>query len=139
MRRIKGFTLLESLIVLTIFITLAFVGSIQLDHYRQELLFAQSITRFKSSLMQAGRRATITHDLIRINHKAEESSVVFEGTPYLQRINLDEGTKMSAIHDLLISRNGMISPKTVTFSDGAHEKTVKIQMTWGRMIDEEKD
>lgn len=134
MRRIKGFTLIESLIALAIFCSLFFVGSLQLESYREKIIFEKSVQEFEMALSQACRRAAINHEQVTVNFHPTDNELRIVGTTYHRSLYFDQAISLSIFNDYQISASGSAPPKTFKISSKEKSKKIKMQMSWGRMI-----
>ena len=73
-----------------------------------------------------------------ISYFEKSSLLTFKGTMknnYDRTLRINKKIKIHNLTNLQISKNGTISPKIITVSDGNKSRKIKIQMTWGRAID----
>ncbi|MBW0440810.1 type II secretion system protein, partial [Lactobacillus gasseri] len=54
----------------------------------------------------------------------------------VSKVYLNRHVRVYNFNNLYISNRGTISPRTITVKSGSKEKKIKIQMTWGRMVEE---
>lgn len=132
-----AFTIWEAVITLVIVCSLAILGSVYLHELRSRIVFEQSVAIFKKNLEQAGKYAVINRADLRLDYYPEDHELTIMGEDYYRKVKFDDQLKISALTKYHISDNGMFTPKTIAFSDGKHTKKIRIQMAWGKVIDEE--
>ena len=137
MEKIKGFTILEAVITLTIVCLISLIGTLQLKDYQQKIIFNNSVDRFNAAFEQASRVAIIRSERISIDYMRQSHTMYLQGNKgYHRKLNFDETMEISQIYDYVISSSGMSKPKKIVFSDGKHKKIENIQMAWGKRIAE---
>ncbi|WP_242367546.1 pilus assembly FimT family protein [Lactobacillus intestinalis] len=137
-RQNRAFSLLETMISLIISCTLIFIGSLNLKEYQSELLLLNTTREVKAAFEQAARICTIQNSPMSISYFEKSSLLTFKGTMknnYDRTLRINKKIKIHNLTNLQISKNGTISPKIITVSDGNKSRKIKIQMTWGRAID----
>lgn len=126
------------MISLIISCALIFIGSLNLKEYQSELLLLNTTREVKAAFEQAARICTIQNSPMSISYFEKSSLLTFKGTTknnYDRTLRIDKKIKIHNLINLQISKNGTISPKIITVSDGNKSQKIKIQMTWGRAID----
>lgn len=138
MRRIKcsGFTILESVLTLAVSCMLIMIGSVRMDSYENHLVLVNTERQVKTAIEQVARISTIKHERINVAYFEDQSYIQFKGNSYTRKLTLDKRVKLSGTTRFYISDNGSMSPRTITFSNGKNTKNLKLQMMWGRAIDD---
>lgn len=131
-----GFTILETIITLTVSCMLILIGSLKMDSYENQLLLINTERQVKTAIEQAARISTINHEKISVIYFAKDSYIQFKGQSYIRRLNINEKIKMSGLSNFNISSSGSMNPRTITFSNDNNVKVLKLQMMWGRAVDE---
>lgn len=138
MLRIKssGFSILETVITLTVSCMLIMVGSLKMEGYENHLVLVNTERQVKTAIEQAARISTIKHEKINVVYLSKQSYIQFKGSSYTRRLDIDGRVKISGANHFYISSSGSLSPRTLTFSNSKDTKTLKLQMMWGRAIDD---
>lgn len=135
MQKIKGFTILESVITLAVSCMLILIGSLKMDSYEEQLLLINTERQVRTAIEQAARVSTIKHERISVWYYAKQSYLQFRGNSYSRRLDIDKKIKISGLSNFFISSTGSMSPRTITFSSDKNVKQLKLQMMWGRTVD----
>lgn len=135
MKKITGFTILETLITLIITCSLLMVGTLKLKDYQSEIILNNTIKEVIAEIEHAGRECVIRHKKIGIKYTSKTLGVQFrDGNGYNHTLRKDERVEIRRFENFNISLNGSISPQTLVFRNDNRMKRVKIQMVWGRVI-----
>ncbi len=124
----------EVIISLFIFCSVLLVGSLQIKDFKQQLVLESTVQEVAGAIEQAGHVNAINGQEINVSYFPKSHKLIFYGKGYAKRLNLDEHISVSDLTDFSVAKNGTIAPKTVTFTDGQHQKKLKIQMNWGKLI-----
>lgn len=136
-KKCHGFTIIETVITLSVICFLTLLGTLYLSDFRSKIIFTNSVQQFKTSLDQACRQAAIRKENILIDYYPNSHLLEMKGNNYYRKISFATNLKIDQISNFRIADSGSISPRTIKFSDGKNKAKIKIQMTWGRMINEE--
>lgn len=135
--RSKAFSLSEAVIALGIVCLMTSLGVMKFQEFNRKIAFDNSVMQFKMALEQAGRVATINNEEVKILYFNDSKCLEIEAKEYEHKVLLDQAIDSNTIREYKISEKGMMSPKTISFTDGVHHRDLKIQMAWGRIICEE--
>lgn len=134
--KLKAFTVLETMITLAVSCMLILIGSLKMSSYENQLLLLNTERQVKTAIEQAARVSTINHEKISVIYFDKDSYIQFRGQSYTRKLNVNEKIKMSGLSNFNISSSGSMNPRTITFSNGNNVKVLKLQMMWGRAVDE---
>lgn len=137
MRRSRAFTVIEAIITLTIVTILMLIGTIRVEKYRTSLLFNNAVNKLNTSIQQACRVATIKHEGIEIYYFNQSHYLELRGKSYYRKIIFPDNFVVNDLDGYRISANGMIKPKKIGLTDGYYHRFLKIQMAWGKILNEE--
>lgn len=132
----SGFTLLEMVITLAISIGLLTFGSLYLDGYKKELILENTVKEVKGELEQAARISTIKHQSSYISYFPSAKVLMISRAGEKKELKIDPSIKIYNLGNFKISANGSIKPQTITIGNNQHERKIRVQMTWGRMIND---
>ncbi len=132
--KVKGFTLVEMVITLTIVVSLVMLGTIEIQQYREKMILTNTAQEVKSSIEQAARIATIRHEAAYIRYYPGSKSIRITSKGYLRKIKINPHIEIYNLSGLAISATGSMPPHTITISDHKNSKRIKLQMTWGRAV-----
>lgn len=132
-KRIKAFTLIETLVSLGICCAILLIGSLQLKNYQNRLIFDNTVKEVAASLDQASRVSTITQTAVTVMFSGEKHYLRLIGQDYHKQVNIDPEIKITGLERFRFSSEGYSSPKTVVFRGYGMKKSVKYQMLWGRV------
>lgn len=135
-KKLAGFTLVEAMVTLIIAISLVLLGTIQLATYNEKLLLDNTTREVKSSIEQAARISTIRHQPAVIRYYASINKLTIWGNGYSRTLNIDKHIKIYNLSTINLSANGSMPAHTVKITDQKNTKIIKLQMTWGRAIDD---
>lgn len=130
----KGFSLPEVIVSLFIFCIILSLGSLRLEDFKRQLVLENAVKEVATAIEQAGHVNAINGQEINVSYFPKSHKLIFYGKDYAKRLSLDEHISVSNLTDFSVAKNGTIAPRTVTFSDGHHQKHLKIQMNWGKII-----
>lgn len=135
-RKIKAFTLAETVVVTFIVAFLALVPPLYLKGYQESVDLLNAKRIFRTAVNSTARQAAITHSVRRINYSPSTHQIyVSSGSEKTKRYKLSESIDISGF-PIHVSRDGNISPKTITISNDRDKTNIRIQMMWGKMIDD---
>lgn len=132
--KVKGFTLVEMVITLTIVVSLVMLVTIEIKRYREKMILTNTAQEVKSSVEQAGRIATIRHEAAYIVYYPVSKNIRITSKGYLRKIKINPHIEIYNLSGLAISATGSMPPHTITISDHKNSKRIKLQMTWGRAV-----
>lgn len=131
-----AFSVIETVIVLAITCAMVSLGSLNLREYQRQLIFENTVREIRAAFEQATRVSILTKRATDITYFAESSTITFTGNKYRRRLTIDSEIKVSGLDNFSISGEGTVNPRTLTFSDGKRKERLKVQMTWGRSVNE---
>lgn len=132
----KGFSLVESVLVLGMTILLVTWPSLQLRHYQNQLELAQTVKTVTSEIAYAQRYAVLTGKNVRVINAplAHQVAFIYPGkgekdlfTAKSVMIRMGEANKFT------IHGGGTTNPRTLSFRQGDQLRLVKMQLEWGKM------
>ena len=107
-KKLRGFTLIETVVTLAIVCLLVLMPTLYVKNIKEQVVLDNSTRQVKSTIDKYLHLATVKK----------------------------KSYFLSYFDNLYISNRGTISPRTITIKNGNKEKKIKIQMTWGRMVEE---
>lgn len=137
MIKVKAFSLLEMIITLGISCGLLLIGSLELKSYQEDLIFNNTIKQTLLALDQASRISTLKRTDVSVSYLPHSQKIVILGKNFTRQLDIDPSVRIKNLNDFSISKNGIISPRTITFMSKRRIKQVKIQMAWGRVVYED--
>lgn len=136
MQKIKGFTVVETLITLLITCTLISLGSLELSAYRQHLILTNTIGEATALVKQGARVSALTGSPMIITYFPQSHHLMVVGVHYHRDLQLNAHVRISNLSNLKISGRGTLSPRTITFASGKQVKKIKLQMLWGKVVND---
>ena len=135
-KRNKAFTLAETVVVTFIVAFLALIPPLYLKGYQESVDLLNAKRIFRTAINSTARQAAISHSIRTINYSPSTHQIyVSSGNEKSKRYNLSESINISGF-PIHVSQDGNISPKTITVSNGRDKTNIRIQMMWGKMIDD---
>lgn len=135
-RKIKAFTLTETVVVTFIIAFLASVPPLYLKGYQESVDLLNAKRIFRTVINSTARQAAISHSVRRISYNTSTHQIgVSNGNEKAKTYKLSESISISGL-PIHVSQDGNISPKTVTISNGRDKTNIRIQMMWGKIIDD---
>ena len=134
--KLQGFTLAEMVVTLTITLGLAGLGALKINEYREKLILENTVKEIKSSIEHAARRSAIQNRTSIVRYYPSLKEIIITGGKKPQIIKIEPQISISNLSLLKISISGSLPPHTITVSNHQDTRRVKLQMTWGRAIDD---
>ena len=134
--KLQGFTLIEMVVTLTITLGLASLGAIKINEYREKLILENTVEEIKSSIEHAARRSAIQNRTSIVRYYPPSKKLIIIGGKKPQIIKMNPQISISNLSLLKISISGSLPPHTITVCNHQYTRRVKLQMTWGRAIDD---
>lgn len=134
MIKVKAFSLLEMIITLGISCALLLIGSLELKNYQEDLIFNNTIKQTLLALDQGSRISTLNHTEVTVSYLPRSKKIVLLGKNFTRQFDVDSSIQIKNLDDFSISKDGIISPRTIAFVSNRKIKRIKIQMAWGRII-----
>lgn len=134
--KLQGFTLVEMVVTLTITLGLAGLGALKINEYREKLILENTVKEIKSSIEHAARRSAIQNRTSIVRYYPSLKEIIIIGGKKPQIIKIEPQISISNLSLLKISISGSLPPHTITVSNHQDTRRVKLQMTWGRAIDD---
>lgn len=131
-KKVKAFTLIETLVTLTICCGILLIGSLQLRKSQEHLIFDNTTKKVTAVLDQASRISTITDDTVTVIFSKEKHYINLSGPNYSKQIDIDKNIDIKGLSNFRFSNSGHSRPATVTFIGYGLKKEKKYQMLWGR-------
>ncbi|WP_242450193.1 Prepilin-type cleavage/methylation protein [Lactobacillus sp. LL6] len=107
-----------------------------MESYENQLLLVNTEKQVKTAIEQAARISTVQHESISVMYLPDSSYLQFKGRKYSKKVIINKKIKLTNPTNFQISSKGAVAPRTITFSNGKDNKKLKLQMMWGRAIDE---
>ena len=123
-KRIKAFTLVETIVTLAIVCLLVLMPTLYVKNIKEQIILDSTTRQIRSTINKYLHRSTVEKKSYFLSYFDNNSS-----------IQIMEPHQVSKVY-LNLSNRGTISPRTITVKSGSKEKKIKIQMTWGRMVEE---
>ena len=133
MKKLAGFTILETLITLIITCSLLMIGTLKLKDYQSEMRLNNAMRQVVATIEQAGRTSVIRNKKMTGRYTSKTLAIQFANDNFIT-LHLDPRIESKRWEGFTISKTGMMRPITIILADGNHMKSVKIQMAWGRII-----
>lgn len=137
MVKTRAFTLLEMAVTLGIVCALLLIGTLQLETYQADLIFDNTVKETMLALKQASRISTLKHAKVEVNYLPRAGKIVLLSRGFEREIEVDPSVQIKNLNEFSISKDGIISPRTITFLSQHKIKHVKVQMAWGKVINED--
>ena len=137
MKKLVGFTILETLISLIIMCGLLTIGTFYLKDYQADIILENTVKETMTALEQGSRVSLLNDEETNITYFAKSSRVVISSDHFKRNIDIDKSIRIKNLSQFGISRKGTIRPRTLYFTNGKKDKKVRIQMTWGKMLYED--
>lgn len=135
-RKTKAFTLAETVVVTFIVAFLALIPPLYLKGYQESIDLLNAKRIFRTVVNSAARQAAMTNRVKIINYNSSQNQIIVRDGNYgSKKYKLSKNIDISGF-PISVSRDGNISPKTITVSNGRDKASVRIQMMWGKMIDD---
>lgn len=133
---LKGFTIIEVVITLTIAIIITGIGAIELKAYKEKLILENTVAEIRSAVEQAARVSATSKQTCVIRYFPKAKEIEFVGENYFKSIKISQPIHVYNLSILRISTTGSMAPHTITISDDKNARKIKLQMTWGRAIND---
>lgn len=135
-RKTKAFTLAETVVVTCIVAFFAIIPPLYLKGYQESVDLLNAKRMFCTAVNAAARQATLTNRIKKINYSSSQNQIVVSDDNYgSKKYQISKNITISGF-PINISREGNISPKTITISNSRAKTSIRIQMMWGKMIDD---
>ena len=134
--KLQGFTLVEMVVTLTITLGLAGLGALKINEYREKLILENTVKEIKSSIEHAARRSAIQNRTSIVRYYPPSKKLIIIGGKKPQIIKMKPQISISNLSLLKISISGSLPPHTITVCNHQYTRRLKLQMTWGRAIDD---
>ncbi|QNQ82516.1 type II secretion system protein [Lactobacillus sp. PV037] len=141
----KGFTLIEAIVITAVVTLLSLVGTVYLKGYQENLELVGARRQVRMVINEACHEAVIKKSMRRINFSTETHQLSvgrsFSNTSPMdtfenKKISFGKNIMIYNLDGMLISSNGTINPRTIVIKNKNKKLKVKVQMMWGKMIDE---
>lgn len=139
----KAFTLIEAVISLTIFCTLASVSIYGIHNYQQRIEEKQIISQFKVNWHNMLNYSYLNGKRTRFLYDYDENTMTFtdnsNADKFFHKIKLPKTLKNTKKHDVKISvsDNGTTSPNSIEIESALTHRTYNytVQMMWGELVE----
>lgn len=131
----KAFTTAEAIVALAISIGLIFLAVLKVDTFQSQIMFDNTVREVNLGLEHAARIAAIKNEAITVSYFSDSGYVHFRGSSYQGQIRINPEITIENLKRLNITKEGTISPRTLTFHNGQQQRKVRIQMLWGKISD----
>lgn len=142
----KAFSLIEAVIITFIVSFLALVPSIYLKGYQEANNLLLAKRQVKTAINSAARWALLNKKVVEFTPITNDPQTGAQRISVLRRdshgkqanyiLKMPKGVKVSNIFRLSVSKNGSITPRTITIRNSKGKVKIKIQMKWGKLVDE---
>ena len=133
---LKGFTIIEVVITLTIAIIITGIGAIELKAYKEKLILENTVAEIRSAVEQAARVSATNKKACVIKYFPDLKEIEFVGDNYFKSLKISQPIHVYNLSNLRISTTGSMAPHTITISNDKNARKIKLQMTWGRAIND---
>lgn len=110
---LKGFTIVEMAITLTIAIVLTGIGSIELNAYKEKLILENTVRKIKSAVEQAARVSATSKQACVIRYFPDSKEIEFVGENYFKSLKISQPIHIYNLFILRISATGSMAPHTI--------------------------
>ncbi len=131
-KKTRGFTLIETVVTLAVVCLLVLMPTLYVKNIKEQVVLDNSTRQVKSTINKYLHLATVKKK----SYFDNNSSIQIKEPHKVLQVYLDKHIRVYNFDNLYISNRGTISPRTITIKNGKKEKKIKIQMTWGRMVEE---
>lgn len=131
----KAFTTAEAIVALAISISLIFLAVLKVDAFQSQIMFDNTVREVNLSLEHAARIAAIKNEAITVSYFSDSGYIYFRGSSYQGQIKINPEITIENLKRLNITKEGTISPRTLTFHNKQQQRKVRIQMLWGKISD----
>ena len=135
-KRIKAFTLIETIVTLTIICLLVLMPTLYVKNIKEQIILDSTTRQIRSTINKYLHRSTVEKKSYFLSYFDNNSSIQIMEPHQVSKVYLNRHVRVYNFNNLYISNRGTISPRTITVKSGSKEKKIKIQMTWGRMVEE---
>lgn len=136
LKKLRGFTLIETVITLTIVCLLVSMPTLYVKNIKEQVVLDNNTRQVKSTLNKYLHLATVKKKSYFLSYFDNNSSIQIKEPDKVSKVYLDKHIRVYNFDNLYISNRGTISPRTITVKNGKKENKIKIQMTWGKMVEE---
>ncbi len=150
-KKTRGFTLIETVVTLAVVCLLVLMPTLYVKNIKEQVVLDNSTRQVKSTINKYLHLATVKKKstinkylhLATVKKKSyflsyfdNNSSIQIREPHKVSQVYLDKHIRVYNFDNLYISNRGTISPRTITIKNDKKENKIKIQMTWGRMVEE---
>lgn len=135
-KKTRGFTLIETVVTLAVVCLLVLMPTLYVKNIKEQVVLDNSTRQVKTTINKYLHLATVKKKSYFLSYFDNNSSIQIKEPHKVSQVYLDKHIKVYNFDNLYISNRGTISPRTITIKNGKKEKKIKIQMTWGRMVEE---
>ena len=133
---LKGFTLVEMVVTLAIAIIITGIGAIELNAYKEKLILENTVGEIRSGVEQAARVSATSKQACVVRYFPDLKEIEFVGDNYFKSLKISQSIHVYNLSNLQISTTGSMAPHTITISNDKNTRKIKLQMTWGRAIND---
>lgn len=133
--RSKGFTLIETSIVLFVFCLIFTIPTLKLVDFKERIELRNTTRLVKSVIENSTRKALLNRKVYRISYYKNDHEIDVRSGNESTHIPINPDITIDNLFNVYISNNGTVSPRTITVIGKKRQERIKIQMSWGRMID----
>ena len=131
----RGFTVIEMVITLAISIGVIMLGTVCLDGYSEKMMLNSTTKEAKSTIEQAATISTIKHVASYIRYYPNSNMLTVTRAGHRKVVKIAPQVNIYKLSDLWISSSGSMSPRTIVIANRQERKRIRLQMMWGRVID----
>ncbi|AXQ18887.1 type II secretion system protein [Lactobacillus johnsonii] len=135
-KKTRGFTLIETVVTLAVVCLLVLMPTLYVKNIKEQVVLDNSTRQVKSTINKYLHLATVKKRSYFLSYFDNNSSIQIREPHKVSQVYLDKHIRVYNFDNLYISNRGTISPRTITIKNDKKENKIKIQMTWGRMVEE---
>lgn len=133
--RPSGFTLIETVVVLSISILIISLSALELKPINERIDFENTVHLFKTNYYFAQKIGAIKQQGSTINLTTNSIRFRSNGVNF-REVKFPSNMKIIGLNKFTtIPSTGFSGPKTIIFRKGNLKTTLKVQMMWGRIIE----
>lgn len=131
----KGFTLVETIIILFVFCLIFTIPSLKLTQFKSDLELSNTTRLVKSIIESSTRKSLLEKNAIFIHYSEENNRISVKQGKSMQYFPINHQIKIDNLNHVFVNPKGSISPCTIMIKNKNKKRMIKIQMKWGRMIE----
>lgn len=131
----KGFTYLESIVALIVFIGITILPMNNYINLKESFENTFFINEFKSKWIECRLNSILDKEKTSVLFSSIENEIIFKHKDEVLNMKLPNKLKLKTNRTIYINKDGTVKPETVIFKSliNNHDYTFKIQMEWGML------